>query len=477
MLYVDLLDTVKCANGGDENIDWWRPKSVPREKAIALAEAGMISQILMGETIGVTNNQLIDSVSLLRLIPKLKTLTRAQEPPVVAKFYGKGIEPRPESLVEIAFRYFDSSIFLTSAWSPLTKSEAQQIARNLLLSGNHKTIFSKMLRNINLTQEMTHLKLLAENLQYLFEYLKNWQKKQSACGKANEPKNVKRISIWEGLENVKDHRTNWGINGEMLKSIEDRLPFYAARCNKELGEVKELRSILYSAIGDVISDEFDKDWIRGYVDIFYNSRIAQTTTESDGVFTMSDVVTPICLDDQIRRLILSNTRNPDNISFADIDIDIQPQGDEIATGLTWEMLNFELLDDSDYQNKVENLRENRFELKEGKKDQTINVQDLQNNVESSTKMLIDFISKKLGPKIVQNSERPMDINIGIWLKEGISLLPHAISAYFSQRYQLPLYITEPLAIVVEKWLERSSNKILDAYAAGQIRGFLESWSL
>jgi hypothetical protein len=121
MYYLDLLDSTKSANRGGEQLDWWRPDNSTRKKTIALAEASMMYHVLLGRPIRVTNNQLLDSVAMIRIAPKLRKLENLKTPPLFAIYHDpKGeLTPSPDSLIEIAKDYFKSKVFISSAWTSI----------------------------------------------------------------------------------------------------------------------------------------------------------------------------------------------------------------------------------------------------------------------------------------------------------------------------------------------------------------------
>lgn len=269
MAYVDLLDSAASAHPHSAPHEWWRPKTQQdQNSAKRAAEAALIVRYLHGETISLSNNQAVDSVSWLSLARDATALDIPWNP---IQFVGHNLQyyDSEAGLVEATINYLSNSEFLMSAWGKLDDEIKAGILANL--RNDDEIVFGKMLKgqitklDTNTGQSFSDQ---AEGLQYLYEYLKTNRGRQ-VCVKAG--------------------RTEISLISKMTSSLhrDSEIPESVARSLLEStsGDL-EKRSAWLPILQNL--EPYLREKINKYLNVHYNEKLADSVSNGNGSFSVTD---------------------------------------------------------------------------------------------------------------------------------------------------------------------------------------------
>lgn len=277
MRYLDTLDSIKTAFPIDANEpdSWLRPeKEVDREHNIALAHANIMLCLLHGETISLSNNQIIDSTAWFQATEWLCKLKTGFSP-VIASFYPDRLKRSgTEYLRWLAIDTFQKTgtnnqqSFYLSAWKGLDTRQREIIVENL---DTKNLPFYRMLDgtgiDLQIRDELNrHAAVLTLFDEYLTKHETNFRTWQDVKGGEDQ--------IWSGLkESVEiselediEKRRFFGL----LKQIEGKV------ASKKGGT--ENRSNFYQAITQADADHVTRSKVRQTYDVYYNHKIATSVS-------------------------------------------------------------------------------------------------------------------------------------------------------------------------------------------------------
>ncbi|HUV16739.1 MAG TPA: hypothetical protein VMW28_09280, partial [Pelolinea sp.] len=275
MAYLDLLDSVKTAHPQSYSLEWWHPQSeIDQMAAIAIAQSSIMIQILMGETISLANNQIVDSCAWFSLAEKMCELDEIL-PWAPFKFvYFEQSNPPVSSMTlkKLVLDCFNREDYGFSAWINLDKGQKKQIISNI---GAGKPHFNNMLKGLShyLDKNLEDkLQEQAFGLQRVYEYLSKWEKSRNVCISAYTSK--KRL--WPRIESLRDIPN--GIRGSIIDDI-----------RTTIGDDKlELRGAIYLALKDIDIENQERESLQKKIDLFYNEKLLDSVSRGRGELTMID---------------------------------------------------------------------------------------------------------------------------------------------------------------------------------------------
>lgn len=293
--YSDLFDTVKTATpikAPSYQEVWWRPADEKqREQAYALAKAHLLMMLLHGDTLVLSNSQIIDSYAWLRFAKEFLTHNLANKVkwPIIQWGYYSDNPPKEKEglLLRLAMDIFERTSFKLSAWGPVPEETRKKWASSLesmLREGRTTLLLEKPQGSESIDIET--IETLKEGFSHTIEYVNEYVKARQARQERSEPDIIYHApaphrprNIWPRLKLCvkKDPKLGQVWLTELERVIE--------RC----GYNPERRSDLYDAFFEVVGRNFTTlETFQKYVDRFYNEKVAYSLTQGRGVFTMSD---------------------------------------------------------------------------------------------------------------------------------------------------------------------------------------------
>lgn len=329
MIYLDVLDSVKTAHPSLGTIEWWQPQNTKQQQAsLAIAHSNIMIRLLMGETISISNNQMIDSYGWLSIADKMSELDEIIPwAPFNFVYYEKvRSEVNRDSLRKLAINCFSDPKFEFSAWAHLDEKQKRMIAENL-----RKDIprFDQLLKgfSLSMTSEMeSKFEQQAHSLQKIYEYLQRWEKTRNVCIPATQSNKL----IWPRMETLRDIKN--GIKGKILDEI----------CELVGKDRLEYRSDILRATKKMEINDLDRERLKMYLDRFYNEKLAVSVSNGRGEFTMTDhTPDPTIQEDMVEDALADQSNDPFGLLTQTVydvaTIGGEKKRDPIET-LTWEQM-------------------------------------------------------------------------------------------------------------------------------------------
>jgi hypothetical protein len=345
--YFTLLDSASSAYSSlrhDHELKWWLPSNRQRKEAYCIASSKVMYRLLLGDVLTIPRNQAFDSPAFLDIFDSLRGTNTEW---FNVSLLSEG-EPTLQKFVEEVAERFEDQSFLLSAWPGLDIEQRGQIAKNIRYSGN----FRDMLFNCQLSgQQLEVFQRQYEQLNYLFEYLKNNPK--YLITSSTDPK-IDR-SLWNRLSDKKS-LIKLGPLSEIITSIPKRININEENINN--------RGVLYKGIAEFPDH---RDALREIIDHHYYNIMADSVSSS-----RSDLITGLYSDINLKKLFENIDAGDTRYGNTGLEsVHIQTMEDighqEIATPLKWaDIVDF--LDDKDcqrntllYQLKLSNSRDQDHE--------------------------------------------------------------------------------------------------------------------
>ncbi len=329
MSYLDILDSVKSQTPSVLLENALRRISLPSE---AIAEAGIVSSILYGDTITLSNHQMMDSRVLLRLMPEIAKLKPTGDiPPLAVRFYCSYPiqEVTRDLLWGVTLQNFKNPQFLLSAWPDVVVERRDQVVQNIQAEMEKDVRdFRNLLLNIPPDDTAA---TLVNGLQTLYKYLDDWRSTNPY-----ELAALSRIPLWKNLQKLQHHPL--GIPSEIMSQMEHYAEEESRRLEKEgVGKTKEdileARSYLYDFLLRVYQDDLEAiDNARQLVDFYYNARVCDSVSGGHGLLSVTDSVGQMLMKTQVERLQAADFHNPAPLERA-VGFYVVDPSDNADTGL------------------------------------------------------------------------------------------------------------------------------------------------
>jgi len=340
-VYSDLLDSVKTAAPAQDI--WWRPRNEKqRAQAYALAKADMIVRLLHGETIVLSNNQIMDSYAWLRFAQEFLTsrlTTDVDWPLVQLGYYYRHNPPLvhgSQLLQDLVVETFGRPDFKLSAWGEVSQEQRVQWA---------KAIEGRDVRAM-LSECKDNQLVLAEGLAFTYDYFRVFETKHYPLTDfVTSPKHPRLI--WPRLKRAvaKDPVLGKVLAEEIERVIEQK------------GMNKESRSHIYEAVVSVVGrNPTTLEYFQKYIDRFYNEKVALSVSNGRAVCTMSDDIPETDIYVDLESDALADEDNDPSGIAARFVLKHQPlESPGLLRGLSNEDV-MDILVDRDFQRSVEKLR-------------------------------------------------------------------------------------------------------------------------
>ncbi|RME55867.1 hypothetical protein D6779_11710 [Candidatus Parcubacteria bacterium] len=337
MLYVDLLDSVKSAHPRETDQEWWHVRSKEEQAfAVQQAQAEIMMRLLHGETIVLSNNQIMDSYAWMTCADVLLSdarLAAVQWTPVVFAYYdpsGSVRELSAEVLRECTINNFANTKFVLSAWPQLDERQRQDVVENIKRRG----VFFEMFRGVTGIPDVYHEQ--ARSIQHTYEYLDRWQREKGAkvivpVGTSDSKRKPPKL-IWPRVEALPQH------DSEIYKQTVEEIKRVIVKDLSEQESMKalEARSRLYQALGMIDIDDDKRDRLRGYIDRFYNEKLGRSVSGGRGVYTIGDNDPETPVEEDLKRDEIADVQNTSEGVLARIVLECTPEKLSGIDTLEWD---------------------------------------------------------------------------------------------------------------------------------------------